>query len=146
MVEKDIGFVGEVTKVDARLIQTLVNDGTIPVLATVASSPSGESLNVNADIAAGEVRHLSQVEESKMSLYVLVILAGCHANIVVHADLQLFGCVESTRHWSFRTCLVRLSCTAIHVYGPNPPKHSLRCQSAIPETGCLVWNCSWRQH
>lgn len=55
MVEKDIGFVGEVTKVDSRLVQTLVDDGTIPVLATVAASPTGESLNVNADIAAGEV-------------------------------------------------------------------------------------------
>lgn len=63
MVEKDIGFVGEVTKVDARLIQTLVNDGTIPVLATVASSPSGESLNVNADIAAGELAAALKAEK-----------------------------------------------------------------------------------
>lgn len=56
MVEKDIGFVGEVTRVDASLIKTLVQDGYIPVLATVAASPEGDSLNVNADIAAGEVR------------------------------------------------------------------------------------------
>ncbi len=55
MVEKNIGYVGEVTQVDADLIQTLVHDGYIPVLATVAASPEGESLNVNADIAAGEV-------------------------------------------------------------------------------------------
>ena len=40
---------------DAKIIETLVRDGYIPVLATVASSPTGESLNVNADIAAGEV-------------------------------------------------------------------------------------------
>ena len=40
---------------DAKIIETLVKDGYIPVLATVASSPTGESLNVNADIAAGEV-------------------------------------------------------------------------------------------
>jgi len=43
-------------QVDAGIIETLVRDGYIPVLATVASSPTGESLNVNADIAAGEVR------------------------------------------------------------------------------------------
>lgn len=43
---------------DAKIIETLVKDGYIPVLATVASSPTGESLNVNADIAAGEVRTL----------------------------------------------------------------------------------------
>jgi hypothetical protein len=46
------------TQVDAKIIETLVKDGYIPVLATVASSPTGESLNVNADIAAGEVRTL----------------------------------------------------------------------------------------
>lgn len=47
-------------QVNAGIIETLVRDGYIPVLATVASSPSGESLNVNADIAAGEVRILNQ--------------------------------------------------------------------------------------
>lgn len=40
---------------DASIIETLVKEGYIPVLATVASSPTGDSLNVNADIAAGEV-------------------------------------------------------------------------------------------
>lgn len=44
---------------DAKIIETLVKDGYIPVLATVASSPTGESLNVNADIAAGEVPRLT---------------------------------------------------------------------------------------
>jgi acetylglutamate kinase len=63
MVEKDIGFVGEVTKVDASIIETLVRDGYIPVLATVASSPTGESLNVNADIAAGELAAALRAEK-----------------------------------------------------------------------------------
>ena len=56
MVEKDIGFVGEVTSVNAALLRTLVDDGYIPVVASVASDDSGQALNVNADIAAGEVR------------------------------------------------------------------------------------------
>ena len=55
MVEKNIGFVGEVTSVDAALLNTLVADGYIPVLATVAADSNGQALNVNADIAAGEV-------------------------------------------------------------------------------------------
>jgi acetylglutamate kinase len=52
-------------QVDAKIIETLVRDGYIPVLATVASSPAGESLNVNADIAAGEVRALQFRTDSK---------------------------------------------------------------------------------
>ena len=56
MVEKDIGFVGDITSVDASLIETLVNDRYIPVVASVAADTKGQALNVNADIAAGEVR------------------------------------------------------------------------------------------
>ncbi len=40
------------------LLRTLVADGYIPVLATVAADTAGQALNVNADIAAGEVRSL----------------------------------------------------------------------------------------
>ena len=39
---------------DARLLRTLVDDGYIPVVASVAADVSGQALNVNADIAAGE--------------------------------------------------------------------------------------------
>lgn len=63
MVEKDIGFVGEVTRVRADLIKTLVIDGYIPVLASVASNGAGQALNVNADTAAGEVAAALQAEK-----------------------------------------------------------------------------------
>ncbi len=46
---------GEVTGVHPDLLRTLVADGYIPVLATVAADSEGQALNVNADIAAGEV-------------------------------------------------------------------------------------------
>lgn len=55
MVEKDIGFVGEVTSVNAKLLTTLVGDNYIPVVASVASDGKGQALNVNADTAAGEI-------------------------------------------------------------------------------------------
>ena len=54
-VEKEIGFVGEVTSVDASLLRTLVDSDYIPVVASVAADTNGQALNVNADIAAGEV-------------------------------------------------------------------------------------------
>ena len=41
---------------DAALLETLVHDGYIPVVASVAADETGQSLNVNADIAAGEAR------------------------------------------------------------------------------------------
>lgn len=63
MVEKDIGYVGEVTRVDATLLRSLVGSGYIPVVATVATDESGQALNVNADTAAGEIAASLQAEK-----------------------------------------------------------------------------------
>lgn len=63
MVEKQIGFVGEVTQVDAQLVRQLVDGGYIPVVATVASDDQGQALNVNADTAAGEIAAALKAEK-----------------------------------------------------------------------------------
>lgn len=55
MVEKEIGFVGDITSIQPRLLNTLVESGYLPVVASVAADTTGQALNVNADIAAGEV-------------------------------------------------------------------------------------------
>ena len=51
----DIGFVGEVVKVNTDLIKTLENGSYIPVIAPVGVGPLGESYNINADLVAGRV-------------------------------------------------------------------------------------------
>lgn len=51
----DIGFVGDVVKVNTDLIKTLENGAYIPVIAPVGVGPQGESYNINADLVAGRV-------------------------------------------------------------------------------------------
>jgi acetylglutamate kinase len=51
----DLGLVGRVVDVNAKLLQTLCADGTIPVIASIARDRAGNKLNVNADSAAGRV-------------------------------------------------------------------------------------------
>ncbi len=51
----DIGFVGRVTQINPALLHTLAGAGYVPVISTVAVGASGESFNVNADTAAGEL-------------------------------------------------------------------------------------------
>eukprot|EP00891_Asterochloris_glomerata_P002455 jgi/Astpho2/2455/gw1.00046.16.1_t len=63
MVEKEIGFVGDITSVDAALIKALVKEQYIPVVASVAADQTGQALNVNADIAAGEIAAALQAEK-----------------------------------------------------------------------------------
>ncbi|MFM9053700.1 MAG: acetylglutamate kinase [Solirubrobacterales bacterium] len=50
----DIGFVGEIERVDVDVINHIAED-YIPVIASVASDGEGNSYNVNADEAAGKV-------------------------------------------------------------------------------------------
>src|SRR5918992_2747085 len=51
----DLGLVGEVNSVNARLLQLLVQADSIPCIATIARDNAGGKLNVNADTAAGAV-------------------------------------------------------------------------------------------
>ena len=51
-LDPDLGCVGEVTAVDTGVVEALVADGRIPVVATVAKGLDGELYNVNADTAA----------------------------------------------------------------------------------------------
>lgn len=49
---KDIGFVGEVTEVNSQLLDTLIDNDFIPVIAPIGSSEEFESYNINADDVA----------------------------------------------------------------------------------------------
>ena len=53
--EPDLGFVGDITRVDVTLIRNSLDNDTIPVVATVAGGTNGERYNINADIAAAEI-------------------------------------------------------------------------------------------
>ncbi len=51
----DIGYVGDVVKVNTDLIKTLEQGGYLPVIAPVGVGLDGESYNINADVVAGRV-------------------------------------------------------------------------------------------
>ncbi|WP_088893707.1 acetylglutamate kinase [Leptolyngbya ohadii] len=53
--QEGIGFVGEVSSIDVKLINSLVNSGYIPVVSSVAADDSGQAYNINADTVAGEL-------------------------------------------------------------------------------------------
>ena len=51
----DIGYVGAVDHIDTGPLLDLIGKGLVPVVAPIGSGPEGESFNVNADTAAGEI-------------------------------------------------------------------------------------------
>ena len=50
--EGDIGFVGEIDKVNPQILKLMLENNYIPVISPVSTSVKGETLNVNADDAA----------------------------------------------------------------------------------------------
>ena len=74
----DIGRVGKVVDVNAKLLMKLCADGTVPVIASVAKDKAGGKLNVNADSAAGMVA-------ARVSAEKLVVVSDTHG---IRTDVQ----------------------------------------------------------
>ena len=53
--QETLGLVGEVEKVELNAIESAVRSGAVPVLTCLGESPSGQVLNINADIATREL-------------------------------------------------------------------------------------------
>lgn len=52
---QDLGYVGEITEVNAKPILDALNNGNIPVIATLATDDNGNTYNINADTAAARI-------------------------------------------------------------------------------------------
>jgi acetylglutamate kinase len=53
--QNDLGLVGEVKKVELEGISDVIKSGVLPVVACLGESPTGQVMNINADIAAREL-------------------------------------------------------------------------------------------
>ena len=51
----DLGFVGEIKEVNPEPLRMVMNDGYIPIVATVAGGYDGNTYNINADLAAAHI-------------------------------------------------------------------------------------------
>ncbi len=51
----DMGYVGNITGINTKLLNTLTQDEYIPVIAPIGVGQNGESFNINADTVAGEI-------------------------------------------------------------------------------------------
>ena len=67
-VEKavNLGFVGTPTKVNTQVLDTMLASNIIPVIAPIATSAKGQTLNVNADTAAGALASALNAERLLM--------------------------------------------------------------------------------
>lgn len=76
MRDERLGFVGDVTSIDASIVQKLTNEELIPVIATVGVDELGQAYNINADTVAGAIALALQAEK----LVYLTDVAGVYAD------------------------------------------------------------------
>ena len=78
----DVGLVGDVVDVQPQILRALLEEGKVPVVATVAPGLDGEIYNVNADTAAAAVAIALGAEK----LVVLTDVEGLYADWSPSAD------------------------------------------------------------
>ncbi|MFV0253134.1 MAG: acetylglutamate kinase [Beutenbergiaceae bacterium] len=130
----DVGLVGDVVRVNAQILQGLLDDGRIPVVSTIApdlDSP-GDVLNVNADTAAAAIA----VALRARKLVVLTDVEGLYLDWpdtsslvrrIIAADLErLLPSLESGMVPKMEACLraVRGGVPRAHIVDGRQP-HSL---------------------
>jgi acetylglutamate kinase len=53
--DADLGFVGDVESINPTILNALLGDGFIPVVATIGTDADGQAFNINADAVAGAI-------------------------------------------------------------------------------------------
>ncbi|WP_024545265.1 acetylglutamate kinase [Picosynechococcus sp. NKBG15041c] len=88
--KEGVGFVGEVTTIDTRLIKSLVENGYVPVISSVAADETGQAHNINADTVAGELAAALGAEKLVLLTDTPGILEDYHnpASLIPRLNLQ----------------------------------------------------------
>lgn len=88
---KDLGFVGDITSVDTRLLNTLCQSGYIPVISSVGVGENGESLNMNAD-------HVAECIASALNALKLFYLTDVQG-LMIEGELVTGLSIKKTREY-----------------------------------------------
>jgi acetylglutamate kinase len=79
----ELGFVGDVSTVNPTILQRLLNEDLIPVVATIAADGAGQAYNINADTVAGVLAEALCAEK----LVYLTDIEGLRRNVDDPASL-----------------------------------------------------------
>ena len=64
--ELDIGYVGDVVRVDPAVVKALQDDQFIPVISSIGYGEDGQAYNINADVVAGKMAEVLGAEKLVM--------------------------------------------------------------------------------
>lgn len=125
----DFGFVGDVTGINHELLQLLVDNGYVPVLACLAADHDGTIYNINADVVANQLaaalkaQHLVLVTSTAGVLRDvseptsrIAVLRAAEAEAAIE-DGSISGGMIPKIHESLRGLAQGIG--AVHIIGPD---------------------------
>jgi len=85
MADPELGFVGEIDTVNPEIVQTLVEQGYIPIIAPLGLGPKGSSLNINADLVAA---HLAGALDAEKLIFLSNVVGICGSDGSLISELS----------------------------------------------------------
>lgn len=85
IADPELGFVGEIDAVNPEIVQTLVAQGYIPIIAPLGQGPDGASLNINADLVAA---HLAGALDAEKLIFLSNVVGICRADGSLISELS----------------------------------------------------------
>ena len=83
--EVDLGYVGEITNINTRVLEVLSRDEYIPVVAPIGTDKNGQSYNINADTVAAELASALKAEKLILLTDVEGVKNSKDNNNILHA-------------------------------------------------------------
>ena len=71
----DLGYVGEIKRINPKVLRSVIGDGYFPVVAPVGVDEEGNSYNINSDLVAGKIAAALEAEKLILLTNVEGILA-----------------------------------------------------------------------
>src|SRR5579859_1316728 len=85
IADERLGFVGEIEAIDPAPVQTLINEGYIPVIAPLGEGPEGSCLNINADLVAA---HIAGALNAEKLIFLSNVVGICRADGELISELS----------------------------------------------------------
>ncbi len=98
----DLGFVGQVKRVESSILKRIINEGLIPVISPLGLGPDSKTYNINADQVAGEIAAaLHQIDPDNVDIILLTDVDGLYEDFEnkdsLLSELSLDQCQEMVR-------------------------------------------------
>lgn len=77
IADPELGYVGEIDTVRPAVVQTLLTQGFIPIIAPLGQAADGSNLNINADLVAA---HLAGALDAEKLIFLSNVVGICRAD------------------------------------------------------------------